>query len=64
MFSRYGIDTAQGILGEEVWSRIVREEKTGSGHRVFFEREGVEYVVSHARTPAGEINVYLSRLPL
>jgi hypothetical protein len=63
MFARYGIDTAQSILGEEVWSCIVAEEQAGSGHRVFFEREGVEYAVSHARTTSGRINVYLSRLP-
>jgi len=62
LFDRYGVDSAQGILGEDVWRRIVGGETPGSGHRIFFEREKAEYAVSHARTPNGDINVYLSRL--
>jgi hypothetical protein len=62
MFERYGIDTAQKILGEELWARIVSSEANGSGARVFFAEEGAEYVVSYARTANDEINVYLSRM--
>jgi hypothetical protein len=61
MFLQYGVENAQGILGDNIWRQILNEERSEGAHRFFFEQEGVEYIVSHARTSAGEINVYLSR---
>ena len=62
MFERYGIDSAQRILGDALWTEIAAGSEGGSGARVFFADEGVEYAVSYARTAGGEINVYLSRM--
>jgi hypothetical protein len=62
LFERYGIDTAQKILGVEIWERIVSRRPLAPGTRIFFEPEGAEYLVGHAATANDEINIYLSRL--
>ena len=63
LFKKYNIDLAQKILGEETWERIVSGRQTNGSTTVYFEPEDVRYLVTHALTPRGEINVYLSRLP-
>lgn len=62
MFERYGIDSAQKILGEETWAQILAKQPEEGKALIFFEAEGVEYQVSHAPTANGEINLYLTRL--
>ena len=62
LFERYRIESAQQILGVEVWDRIVSLEPLPPGTKVLFEPEGTEYLVAHALTADGEFNVYLSRL--
>lgn len=60
---KYNISSAQSLLGEELWNRIV----SGSAHddklKIFVEDEGAHYLVRHAETPRGEFNIYLTRLP-
>ena len=62
MFERYGIDCAQKILGEETWAQILAKQPEEGKALIFFEAEDVEYLVSHAPTANGEINLYLTRL--
>jgi len=64
LFERYDIDSAQAILGEEIWQDIVTKQVSACGRKIFFEPEGASYVLSHAPTNNEEINVYLTRLPV
>lgn len=63
LFDRYKIDCAQKILGEELWFKIISGASTDERPRVYFEAEGVEYMVAHARTGDDQINIYMTRLP-
>ncbi len=63
LFDRHRIDCAQKILGEAVWSRIVSQPHSGAGTTVYFAAEDVDYLVTHAPSANGEINVYLASLP-
>jgi hypothetical protein len=63
LFDQYQIDTAQKILGEQIWADIVATEGSGNSGTVFFKAEGASYIVSHAPTNDDQINVYLTRLP-
>ena len=62
MFDKYQIDCAQKILGEQVWADIVSDKPADGQLSVYFEAEDTEYLVTHAPTDDGEINVYLTRL--
>ena len=62
MFDKYRIDCAQQILGETIWADIVSDKPVDGQIRILFEAEGAEYLVAHAPTDDGEINVYLTRL--
>ncbi len=62
MFEKYQIDYAQNILGQQLWADIVSDKPIDGQIRIFFEAEGAEYLVAHAPTEDGEINVYLTRL--
>lgn len=62
LFERYQIDSAQKILGVELWQRIVSQQGLEPGTKILFEPEGAEYLVAHAPTADGEFNIYLSRL--
>ncbi|MCK4869121.1 MAG: hypothetical protein KAT39_13795 [Alphaproteobacteria bacterium] len=64
LFERYEIESAQAILGEEVWRDIVSKRVSACGRRIFFEPEDASYVLSHAPTSNEEINIYLTRLPV
>jgi hypothetical protein len=61
-FDKYGIDSAQKILGEEVWSQIVLNGMGARNFKIFFEAEGAEYIVTHVPTANEEINIYLTRV--
>ena len=63
LFERHEIDSAQKILGSEVWRRIVSGEADEVETTVYFAPEDTNYVVSHARTHDNQINIYLARLP-
>jgi len=63
LFEYYQVNSAQKILGEKVWAKIVCMEGAGNSGTVFFEAEGASYIVSHAPTNDDLINVYLTRLP-
>ena len=62
LFERYGIDCAQKILGEETWAQILARQPEEGKASIFFAAENVEYLVRHAPTANGEINLYLTRL--
>ena len=62
MFDKYQIDCAQKILGEQLWADIVSGKPIAGQIRILFEAEGAEYLVAHAPTEDGAINVYLTRL--
>ena len=63
LFDTYKVATAQQILGEKIWAKIVVMDGPGNSGTVFFEAEGASYIVSHAPTNDDQINVYLTRLP-
>lgn len=62
-FRKYNISRAQNLLGDELWKRIVKGAEHDKELKVYFEAEGVHFLVRHAQTPKGEFNVYLTRLP-
>ena len=62
MFEKYQIDSAQKILGRQLWVDIVSDKPIDGQIKILFEAEGAEYLVAHAPTEDGEINVYLTRL--
>jgi len=62
LFERYEIDSAQKILGVEIWELIVSQQPLAPGTKIYFEPEGAEYLVTHAPTANDEFNIYLSRL--
>ncbi len=59
----HGIDDARKILGAELWSKIVSGEAMEDRPTVFFQPAQTAYVVCHAPTGNGGINLYLARLP-
>jgi len=61
-FSRFKVDSAQGILGEDIWARIISGEELGNNFVIDFYAEGNKYVVVHALTRDEEINVYMTRI--
>lgn len=63
LFVRHEIDRAQDVLGEAAWSEIVASGGPGGGRVVFFDRAHQHYVVSHAPTANGLINVYMTPMP-
>ena len=63
LFETYQVATAQQILGEKIWAEIIVKDGPGNSGTVFFKAEGASYIVSHAPTDDGQINVYLTRLP-
>ena len=63
MFEKHGIETAQQILGDAVWARILKDRDEGPSSRVFFEAEGTNYLVTHSLSNCGtDVNVYMTRL--
>ncbi len=62
MFEKHQIDYAQKMLGQQLWADIVSDKPIDGQIRIFFEAEGAEYLVAHAPTEDGAINVYLTRL--
>ena len=61
-FDKFQIDCAQRILGEEVWEKITSNKQTDERIIICFEAEDEKYLVAHAPTRNGEINVYMTRL--
>lgn len=61
-FTKFDIDRAQQLLGDDVWARIVSEDGPTEKIVVFFEAEGEKYLVAHAPTRDDEINVYMTRI--
>ena len=61
-FEKFGIDSAQRILGDEAWEKIITGERTDDRMIVYFEAEGEKYLVANAPTRNDEINVYMTRL--
>jgi hypothetical protein len=62
-FDKYEIDSAQAILGEEIWDEIISGKRAEIGTTIYFAAEDVNFLVAHAPTANDEINIYLSRLP-
>ena len=61
-FAKFGIDRAQQLLGDDVWTRITSDEENPETIVVFFEAEEENYLVAHAPTRNNEINIYMTRL--
>ena len=61
-FSRFNIANAPGILGDDIWSKIISGEQPGSNFVTNFDAEGIKYVVVYALTRDEEINVYMTRV--
>lgn len=63
MFEKYQIQSAQNILGHDIWAQVVVGELSQENTRITFESEGAEYLVAYAPTHNDHINVYLTRMP-
>jgi len=63
LFDRYGVATAQQVVGEKVWADIVSTTHDRARATITFEPEGARYLVAHAHAGKDEINVYMTRLP-
>jgi hypothetical protein len=63
LFDEHNIQSAQMILGENIWEKITSASEPGGGHVVNFDPANHRYVVSHAPTAHDQINVYMTRLP-
>jgi hypothetical protein len=64
LFEQYEIDSAQTILGDDLWREIVSKRTPACGRNIYFGPEGASYALSHAPTNNEEINIYLTRLPV
>ena len=64
LFEQYEIDSAQTILGDDLWQEIVSKRASTCGRNIYFDPEGASYALSHAPTNNEEINIYLTRLPV
>ena len=62
LFDRYNVERAQEILGDAAWYEIVASDGPGGGRVIFFDRTHEHYVVSHAPTANGLINIYMTPL--
>ncbi len=60
---KYGVNYAQNILGEELWTRIASNQPMADRPTIYFEPHQASYVVAHAPSGDREVNVYLARLP-
>ena len=63
LFDRHDVERAQDVLGDGVWSEIVASGAPGGGRVVFFDRADQHFVVSHAPTGNGQINIYMTPMP-
>jgi hypothetical protein len=61
-FEKFEIRRAQQLLGDDVWGKITSDEGNEEKFLVCFEPEGENYLVAHAQTRNGEINIYMTRL--
>ena len=61
-FTKFRIDRAQQLLGEDVWAKITSDDGSMERVVVYFEAEEEKYLVAHAPTRNDEINVYMTRL--
>ncbi len=61
-FEKFQIHRAQQLLGDDVWGKITSDEGNEEQFFVCFEPEGENYLVAHAPTRNGEINIYMTRL--
>ena len=61
-FEKFNIESAQQIVGEEVWQHIISNDKSDERITVVFEAEGEKYLVAHAPTRNEQINIYMTRL--
>jgi len=62
LFDQHRIASAQDMLGDAMWAKIIERGGPGSGLRTHFAPEDAWYIISHAPTPNDEINVYLTRI--
>jgi len=62
LFDRYQIATAQSILGDEVWARVIADRQGADRYTVRFDKEGSNYLVTYTPTNEDQINVYMTRL--
>ena len=61
-FERFEIDSAQQILGDDVWAKITANAHSDERTIVYFEAEREKYLVAHTPTRNDEINIYMTRL--
>ena len=62
LFEKFGVDSAQNILGDKLWRRIISNTPLDVRTTIFFEAEGAEYIVAYAPTKNDEFNIYLTRV--
>ena len=63
LFEKYHVDTAQQILCQEIWERMVADGLDSDRAVVNFAAEGAAYLVAYSPTDNNQINVYLTRVP-
>ena len=61
-FEKFQIDSAQQIIGEDAWQKIISNDNFGERIIVAFEAEGEKYLVAYAPTRNEQINIYMTRL--
>lgn len=61
-FTRFQIERAQQLLGNDVWAKIISDVSNEERIIVYFEAEKERYLVAHAPTRNDEINIYMTRL--
>ncbi|MHA1548760.1 MAG: hypothetical protein ACTSYE_07495 [Alphaproteobacteria bacterium] len=63
LFAKHRIESAQSILGENLWTEILAARAPGGGRVIYFRPENREYVVSFAPTAHDHVNIYMTPLP-
>jgi len=61
-FDQYSIHSAQQILGNDIWTKIIAGTASDAIGKFNFEPEGAVYIVKYASTRDDHINIYLTRL--
>jgi hypothetical protein len=63
LFDKHDVQTAQTILGSDIWEQLLVGDLPNDQAVINFESEGARYLVAYAPTHNDQINIYLTRVP-